>query len=402
MNKKIYLLSSCVLTLLTAPVTASAQTINEQTQQIEKDLSEVTQQKLQVQEEIEATEKKIQELNQQITESNKNIQQKEQELKAINEKIEALNKEEKNITTLLKSREAEFKDRVSSYYRTEGQMSFLNVVFSINSFEEFINYFVSYDTIVNEDKKFIEEYIQNQNRVEEIKEKVTALHKSTVQEKEALESLKASQEKSKKEKETLTITLNEKKKQLEIEEQGKTLALELLQENSQEILNLINNNNGNYNGNAQIIHSVISPFVSDAQKLQQEEGIPASIILGQILLESSGRYNGLSGLAYEAKNLFGMKGTGTAGSVHMDTTEYVNGQKIITKAPFAKYNTYYDSMAAHTKLLLRPRYQQHLKNAKTIGDYARGIHDAGYATDPNYAAKLMKVIYQYDLWKLDV
>ncbi|WP_078411966.1 glucosaminidase domain-containing protein [Priestia abyssalis] len=402
MNKKVYLLSSCVLALLTAPITASAETIKEQTQQIEQDLSEVTQQKLQVQEEIEATQKKIQELNQQITDSNKNIQKKEQELNKINEEIADLNEEEKEITTLLKNREAEFKDRVSSYYRTEGQMSFLNVVFSINSFEEFINYFVSYDIIVNEDKKFIEEYIQNQNKVAEIKEKVTSLQKSTVQEKAALELLKANQEKSKKEKETLTITLSEKKTQLEKEEQGKTLALELLQENSQEILNLINNDNGNYHGNIQIIHSVISPFVSDAQKLQKENGIPASIILGQILLESSGRYNGLSGLAYEAKNLFGVKGTGTAGSVHMDTTEYVDGQKIVTKAQFAKYNTYYDSMAAHTNLLLRPRYQKHLKNAKTIGDYAHGIHDAGYATDPNYAAKLMKVIYQYDLWKLDV
>jgi flagellum-specific peptidoglycan hydrolase FlgJ len=401
MNKKIYLLSSCVLTLLAAPVAASAETIKEQTQQIEQDLSEVTQQKLQVQEEIEAAEKKIQELNQQITESTNHIQKKEQELKEINEKIAELNEKEKKITTLLKNREAEFKERVSSYYRTEGQMSFLHVVFSINSFEEFINYFVSYDTIVNEDKKFIEEYIKNQNKVEEIKQTVTALQQSTVQEKEALELLKANQEKSKKEKETLTITLNEKKKQLEKEESGKTLALELLQENSEEILHLLNNN-GTYKGNAEMIHSVISPFVSDAQKLQKENGIPASIILGQILLESSGRYNGLSGLAYEAKNLFGIKGTGTAGSVYMDTTEYVDGQKVSIKAPFAKYNTYYDSMAAHTKLLLRPRYQEHLKNAKTIGDYAHGIHDAGYATDPNYAAKLMKVIYQYDLWRLDV
>lgn len=402
MNKKVYWLSSCVLILLMAPVTANAETMKEKTQQIETDLSKVTQQKLQVQEEMEATQKKIQELSQQITESNQKIQKKEQELNEINKKIAGLNEEEKKITTLLKNRQEEFKDRVSSYYRTEGEMSFLNVVFSINSFEEFINYFVSYDTIVNEDKEFIEEYIKNQNKVAEIKEDVKVLQTSTVQEKKALESLKASQENSKKEKEALTKILDEKKKQLEKEEQGKTLALELLQENSQEILNLINNDNGNYNGNAQIINSVISPFVSDAQKLQKEKGIPASIILGQILLESSGRYNGLSGLAYEAKNLFGVKGTGTAGSVQMDTTEYIDGKKIITKAQFAKYNTYYDSMAAHANLLLAPRYQKYLKNAKTVGDYAHGIHDAGYATDPNYPAKLMKIIYQYDLWKLDI
>ena len=112
--------------------------------------------------------------------------------------------------------------------------------------------------------------------------------------------------------------------------------------------------------------SIIAPFVSDAQKLQQEKGIPASIILGQILLESSGKYNGLSGLAYEAKNLFGIKGTGTAGSVYMDTTEYVNGRKIISKEKFAKYKTYYDSMEDHSNLLLTSRYQKYLQDATTV------------------------------------
>ena len=140
----------------------------------------------------------------------------------------------------------------------------------------------------------------------------------------------------------------------------------------------------------------------DAQKLQQEKGVPACITLGQIILESSGSYNGLSGLAFQAKNLFGIKGTGTAGSVNLDTTEFVNGQSIVTTAQFASYNTYYDSMVDHANLLLAPRYQKYLQNATSIVDYAHGIHDAGYATDPNYANKLLKIIYQYDLLKLDV
>ena len=124
--------------------------------------------------------------------------------------------------------------------------------------------------------------------------------------------------------------------------------------------------------------------------------------MGQIILESSGRYNGLSGLAFEAKNLFGMKGTGTAGSVSMTTTEYVNGRKIISKEKFAKYKTYYDSMLAHSNLLLKPRYQQHLKDAETAADYAYGIHKGGYATDPNYAMILLRIIEQYDLQSLDL
>lgn len=409
MNKKVYLLSSCILTLITpiVPISVSAESaqsnLQVQTQQqIQTDLTIVTQQKLQVQGEIETTTKKIEELNQQITESTANISKKENELNEIQQKIDSLSKKEMRITELLKSRKKEFKDRVSAYYRTDGQMSFLNVLFSVNSFGEFIDHFVAYDKIVNQDKKFIESYIADQNKVSEIKKDVEALQESTLQEKAELESIKASQENNKKEVETLSIFLEEKKKQLEQEEQGKKLALELLQENGAEILALINNSSDPNDQNVQLVNSILAPFVPDAQKLQQEKRIPSSITLGQILLESSGSYNGLSGLAFQAKNLFGIKGTGTAGSVPWDTKEYVNGQEIVTTAQFASYTTYYDSMVAHADLLLTSRYQKYLKDVASIVDYAHGIQDAGYATDPNYANKLLKIIYQYYLWKLDV
>ncbi|WML44824.1 glucosaminidase domain-containing protein [Neobacillus sp. PS3-40] len=439
MSNKTFLLFTCFLSLIIAPISSSAETVhsNQQTQpQIEKvqpdpqaqvqqpietaqpnqqvqtqlqivtDLSEVTQKKLIVQEEIEATSKKIKELNQQIIESNANIQIKSNELNDINQKMESLKKQEKRITTLLTNRKEEFKDRVSSYYRTKGQMSFFNVLFSINSFGEFIDHFVAYDKIVNQDKKFIETYIANQNKVIDIKENVAVLQESTIKEKGELEAIKTSQVNNKKEKEALSSILEEKKKQLEKEEQEKRLALELLQENGEKILFLINNNSSidNYdnNSNVQMIKTIITPFVLDAQKLQQEKGVPASITLGQIILESSGNYNGLSGLAFEAKNLFGIKGTGTAGSVNWDTTEYVNGQKIVINAKFARYKTYFDSMVDHANLLLTPRYQKYLKDVTSIVDYAQGILDGGYATDPNYANKLLKVIYQYNLLELDL
>jgi len=407
MDKKIFLVSACLLSIMTAPYVANAETNQAHLQgttqqQIEKDLSAVKLQKLLVQEEIEATTKKIAELDQQITESTTNIQIKEQELTEIQVKMDSLNQEEMRITNLLNSRKEEFKNRVASYYRTDGQMSFLNVIFSVNSFGEFIDHFFAYDKIVNEDKKFIEKYIADQNKVTDIKANVQTLQESTANEKADLEAIKASQENNKQEKVTLSTILENKKKQLEKEEQGKTIALELLQKNEKAILDIINNNNINHVDNGQMIHSIVAPFVPDAQKLQQDTGVPTSITLGQILLESSGSYNGLSGLAFKAKNLFGIKGTGTAGSVEYVTTEYVKGQKIVTTAKFAKYTTYYDSMLDHANLLLTTRYQKYLKNVTNIVDYANGIYEAGYATDPDYANKLLKIIYQYDLWKLDV
>jgi flagellum-specific peptidoglycan hydrolase FlgJ len=406
MDKRIYMLSFCILSLIIAPANSNAETGQNQQvqtqQRIESDLSEVTQQKLQVQQQIEEATKKIDELNQQITESNTKLQNKEDELSKINNKLESLTKQQESITITLNTRKEEFKKRVASYYRTDGQMTFLNVIFSINSFGEFIDHFVAYDKIVNADKKFIEKYIADQNTVTSIKKNVARLQQSTQQEKAELESIKASQENKKQEVETLSAFLEEKKKQLEQEEQQKQMALDLLQKNGEEILAFINNNGGAAPGDIQMINSIIAPFVPDAQRLQQEKGVPASITLGQIILESSGNYNGLSGLAFEAKNLFGIKGTGTAGTVSWNTTEYVEGQSIVTTAQFAKYNTYYDSMLDHANLLLKPRYQKYLKDVTSIVDYANGIQAAGYATDPNYANKLIRIIYQYELWKLDV
>lgn len=146
----------------------------------------------------------------------------------------------------------------------------------------------------------------------------------------------------------------------------------------------------------------IKPFIKDAQEVNRKTGIPASIILGQIMLESGGRYpGGLSGLAYQNKNLFGIKGAGNAGSAGMATTEVVGGKVIRVNAGFAKYKSYYDSIMAHAELLSKPRYASRLKNAKTVNDYAKQIKAAGYATDPNYANKLLGIIQSNNLSQYD-
>ena len=399
MDKKVYLVSACVLSLMAAPITGKAETFQTKLQtsqkQIKTDLTAIRQQKLQVQDEMDAAKKQIEELDQLLVESNQKIQDKENKLHEFQLNMKHLNTENKRITALLNSRKGEFKDRMASYYRTDGQMSFLNVIFSVNSFGEFIDHFFAYDKIVNQDKQFIESYIDDQNKVATNKKQIKTLQDSTQKEKAELEAIKSGLVHNKKAKEKLSGILQKRKKQLEKQEKGKTMALELLQKQREAILA------GNNAGNVHMVDSILAPFVPDALKLKQNKGVPASITLAQILLESSGNYNGLSGLAYNAKNLFGIKGTGTAGSVSMQTTEYVNGQKIYIMAQFAKFATYYDCMLAHAELLLTPRYQQYLKNVTSVADYAHGIHDAGYATDPNYANKLLKIIYQYGLWKLD-
>ena len=144
-------------------------------------------------------------------------------------------------------------------------------------------------------------------------------------------------------------------------------------------------------------------MIQAAQLNQEKYGIPASITLGQIILESSGSYDGgVSKLAYKAKNLFGMKGAGPAGTYLINTLEESpTGNKYTTTAGFRKYNSYAESIADHGRLLTQDRYTAKTQNATTVQEYAQAIQAAGYATDSNYANKLISVINSNNLTQYD-
>ena len=143
-------------------------------------------------------------------------------------------------------------------------------------------------------------------------------------------------------------------------------------------------------------------MIAGAQATERKYGVPASITLGQIMLESGGSYEGgLSGLAVKAKNLFGIKGTGTAGSVTMNTMEQGANGLYATQANFRKYNSYAESIEDHGKLLTNANYTRYTKDAKTVEEYAVAIHKAGYATDANYANKLISIINSNNLKQYD-
>ncbi|MDE6578564.1 MAG: glucosaminidase domain-containing protein [Muribaculaceae bacterium] len=126
---------------------------------------------------------------------------------------------------------------------------------------------------------------------------------------------------------------------------------------------------------------------------QDEYGIPASITLAQGLLESAA---GRSTLAAEGNNHFGIK-------CHKEWT----GKTMLRNddAPdecFRVYNTPEESYRDHSLFLRRTRYLK-LFNLE-ITDYqgwARGLRECGYATDPNYAARLITIIERYSLYTFD-
>lgn len=123
-------------------------------------------------------------------------------------------------------------------------------------------------------------------------------------------------------------------------------------------------------------------------------GIPASITLAQGCLESG---NGNSTLATKANNHFGIKCHDWTGpSVKMDDDK--------RNECFRKYKKPYDSFKDHSKFLTtRSRYAFLFKyNSNDYKRWAHGLKKAGYATDPKYAHRLIKIIEESNLHQFDV
>ena len=133
-----------------------------------------------------------------------------------------------------------------------------------------------------------------------------------------------------------------------------------------------------------------------AEQASRDTGIPAKFMLGQAALESGwGKREIIGADGTKSHNLFGIKATsGWKGKVvEAVTTEYVNGVPQTKREKFRAYDSYADSFRDYAKLLRNnPRYENVLANAQSVEGFAQGLQKAGYATDPNYAAKLTSII----------
>jgi hypothetical protein len=126
----------------------------------------------------------------------------------------------------------------------------------------------------------------------------------------------------------------------------------------------------------------------------RQTGVPAAVTLAQAALETG---YGASTIG-DAKNLFGIKGTGPAGSITSPTREVYNGRSVTENATFRKYNTWVESIMDHDRLLsTAARYRGAMAVRNDPEAFARAIHQAGYATDPEYSNKLIKIMRDNNL-----
>ena len=137
----------------------------------------------------------------------------------------------------------------------------------------------------------------------------------------------------------------------------------------------------------------IDKYKDEAIYQMKKYKIPASITLAQGILESG---DGNSELAKKSNNHFGIK-------CHSDWKgERVYHDDDKKDECFRKYNKVRDSYDDHSEFLLRPRYAALFEYALTdYKSWAKGLKKAGYATNPNYAKHLIKIIEENELHKLD-
>jgi len=143
----------------------------------------------------------------------------------------------------------------------------------------------------------------------------------------------------------------------------------------------------------------ISEIAPGAIAAQRKYGVPASVTIAQAIDESGW---GKSTLATKDHNLFGIKGTGPAGSDPLVTQEYQNGQLVTSTSSFRVYNSTAESIDDHGKLLATSGfYRKSMAARRNPNAFAESLTGV-YATDPSYGTKLVSLMRQYDLYRYDV
>lgn len=141
-----------------------------------------------------------------------------------------------------------------------------------------------------------------------------------------------------------------------------------------------------------------------ARPARDRTGMSAALQVAQAILETGwgqsspvDKYTGKMSL-----NLFGIKGSGPAGSVTSNTWEEYNGVAYRVDDAFRAYHDVTESWDDHKRLLLTASWYEPFRAVMHDGTQgAWALRRSGYATDSRYPLKLINLMRQYDLYALD-
>lgn len=141
----------------------------------------------------------------------------------------------------------------------------------------------------------------------------------------------------------------------------------------------------------------VDAITPHAERAAKELGIPARVLVAQAALETGwGKKSIKNADGSDSHNLFGIKAHGGWQGATTDTLthEYVGGEKRAERAGFRSYGSVGEAFDDYVAFIKdNPRYADALRHGGNAEHYVAGLQQAGYATDPGYAAKIARIAY---------
>ncbi|XQW85807.1 flagellar assembly peptidoglycan hydrolase FlgJ [Thalassotalea piscium] len=137
----------------------------------------------------------------------------------------------------------------------------------------------------------------------------------------------------------------------------------------------------------------ITALIEPAKQAQEKLKVPFEVIIAQAALETGwGKKVIKTGSGESSNNLFNIKADKRwqGEKTHKETLEFENGAMTKKREPFRVYESIQDSVNDYINFLSSgDRYQAALKQAGNVEQFLQGLQGAGYATDPDYANKIL-------------
>ena len=149
------------------------------------------------------------------------------------------------------------------------------------------------------------------------------------------------------------------------------------------------------------VRNFLNSIAGAAQQIAQQRGLYASLMIAQAAVESGW---GSSYLSTSAYNLFGVKWSGSGAYIELPTQEYYNGSYQTVYDKFQRYSSYAESLSAYANVITTRFPNSTRANASSYAVAAQNLKNGvygTYATAPDYAEKLIKVIETYNLTAYD-
>ncbi len=140
----------------------------------------------------------------------------------------------------------------------------------------------------------------------------------------------------------------------------------------------------------------VTAISAPAKRAQQQLGVPFEVIIAQAALETGwGQKIIKTEQGKSSNNLFNIKADERwqGDKTQKETLEYQQGAMVKTRSPFRVYQSINESVNDFVNFLsTSERYQDALNKTSDVEQFLHGLQKAGYATDPNYANKILATL----------